>query len=104
MACSGGGPARSSYCYNLRPLRPAIDPPMTQRISCLLAVLSLTACSFDANTTVDYEAEARRIAETSIIVGTHVDVPFRLAIRPVNITEATDHGDFDYPRAVAGAP
>ena len=76
---------------------------MTQRISCLLAALALTACSFDANTTVDYEAEARRIAETSIIVDTHVDVPFRLAIRPVNITEATDDGDFDYPRAVAGA-
>jgi membrane dipeptidase len=75
---------------------------MIQRISCLLTALVLTACSIDTDTTVDYDAKASRIAETSIIVDTHVDVPYRLAIRPVNITEATDHGDFDYPRAVTG--
>ena len=39
---------------------------------------------------------------SSIIVDTHVDVPYRLMARPQDISEATDSGDFDYPRALAG--
>ena len=67
--------------------------------ACLLA-----ACGNDTSQTaaVDYDAEARRIARTSIIVDTHVDVPYRLKSRPADVSQATDGGDFDYPRAVAG--
>lgn len=46
--------------------------------------------------------EARRIAAESIIVDTHVDVPYRLERSWVDVSEATEGGDFDYPRAVAG--
>jgi membrane dipeptidase len=78
---------------------------------CVAAFAALVACSPEPNPapkdvpveeTPDYDAEARRIALSSIIVDTHVDVPYRLAIRPADISEATDSGDFDYPRAVAG--
>ncbi len=51
---------------------------------------------------VDYAAEARRIAASSIIVDTHVDVPYRLHENPQDVSVATPTGDFDYPRAVAG--
>lgn len=46
--------------------------------------------------------EARRIAATSIVIDTHIDVPFRLERGWVDVSEATEDGDFDYPRAVAG--
>ena len=46
--------------------------------------------------------EARRIAASAIIVDTHIDVPFRVENGYVDVTEATDGGDFDYPRALAG--
>ena len=80
---------------------------MTARIFCLAAIAALAACSPEpaatpANATPDYDAEAGRIAQSSIIVDTHIDVPYRLLNRPVDISEGTDTGDFDYPRAVAG--
>ena len=75
---------------------------MMKRILCLGAALVLAACSDKPAAPIDYASEARRIAETSIIVDTHVDVPYRLAVKPVNVSAATDDGDFDYPRAVAG--
>lgn len=45
---------------------------------------------------------AQRIAQSTIIVDTHIDVPYRLQAEPADISAATDSGDFDYPRAVAG--
>ena len=75
---------------------------MIHRIALLCAVLFLAACGGTTSAPIDYAAEARRIADTSIIVDTHVDVPYRLAIRPAPVAGETDHGDFDYVRAVAG--
>ncbi len=46
--------------------------------------------------------EAQRIAHHYIVVDTHVDVPYRLESKPADVAVATDGGDFDYPRAVAG--
>jgi membrane dipeptidase len=45
---------------------------------------------------------AREIAAETVIVDTHVDVPYRVERGYVDVTEATEGGDFDYPRAVAG--
>jgi len=45
---------------------------------------------------------AKDIASSSIIVDTHVDVPYRLESKPDDISVATESGDFDYPRAVSG--
>ena len=51
---------------------------------------------------VDFATEAQRIAKSSILIDTHVDVPFRLALAPEDVSRATESGDFDYPRALRG--
>ncbi len=50
----------------------------------------------------DLEARARDLALSSIIVDTHIDVPYRLEEEWADVSQATADGDFDYPRAVAG--
>lgn len=45
---------------------------------------------------------AHDIAVSSIIIDTHIDVPYRIVDAWEDVTRATDGGDFDYPRAVAG--
>ena len=47
-------------------------------------------------------AQAETLARESIIVDGHIDVPYRMTELEEDISEATDHGDFDYPRAEAG--
>ncbi len=49
-----------------------------------------------------FSEQAAQIARTSIIVDTHIDVPYRLSVRPDDVSQATEKGDFDYPRAVVG--
>lgn len=81
---------------------------MINRISCLLATaILLSACnSGDDKATetavVDYAVEADRIAQSAIIVDTHIDVPMKLAMTPQDLSQPSQSGDFDYPRAVAG--
>lgn len=48
------------------------------------------------------EDTASRLAQDALIVDTHIDVPFRLYRQPADISQATEDGDFDYPRAKAG--
>jgi len=67
----------------------------------------LNGCSPTADTPPDLDApdsasRAQQIARTSIIVDTHVDVPYRINKKPADISSATEDGDFDYPRAIAG--
>jgi len=45
---------------------------------------------------------ALEIARKYIITDTHIDVPYRLEEQYEDISVATEKGDFDYPRAVAG--
>jgi len=80
---------------------------MTNKLPALLVALTfLAACGNETATeqdpAVDYAAEAQRIAKTSLIIDTHVDVPYRLEARPQDVSKATETGDFDYPRAVRG--
>jgi len=81
---------------------------MTNRLTCLLATATLlAACGADNKTgnepaVVDYAGEAQRIAQSSIIIDTHIDVPMKLAMTSPDVSQATESGDFDYPRAVAG--
>ena len=65
-----------------------------------VSLLALTACS--AEETVDRAGDAKRIASETIIVDTHIDVPYRLGHGWEDVSNATEKGDFDYPRAVAG--
>jgi len=79
-----------------------------KNFSCLLAATALVAGCNPGSTVeksepaVDYAAQARRLAESAIIVDTHVDVPFRMQTMPEDISGATENGDFDYPRARSG--
>ena len=80
---------------------------MTNNIVALAAsTLLLSACNQSANTstneTPDLAAEARRIADSSIIVDTHIDVPMHLQEEGGDVSMAIEGRDFDYPRAVAG--
>ena len=77
---------------------------MIQRlIAASLLATCLAGCSESPGTTADsFSQQAAQIARTSIIVDTHIDVPYRLTVRPDDVSQATEKGDFDYPRAVAG--
>lgn len=46
--------------------------------------------------------QARELAQSALIVDTHVDVPYRIHTHWDDVTAATDTGDFDAPRAQAG--
>jgi len=71
---------------------------MTLRIICIAAAsIFIFACNQPA-----VPPKANEIAANSIIVDTHIDVPYRLNAKPDDISAATESGDFDYPRAVVG--
>jgi len=76
---------------------------MTYKISLLtFTLILLAACERGAPPAADIAAEAQRIARESIVVDTHIDVPYRLVESPEDVSQATANGDFDYPRARAG--
>lgn len=76
----------------------------------LIATLTLILFFTTAQSaTIDTQAntytaskKAHSIAESSIIVDGHIDVPYRLEDGWVDVTKATKGGDFDYPRAKSG--
>ncbi len=54
-------------------------------------------------TSEDVKARAERLAHEFLLVDTHIDVPYRLADGgDEDLSQRTDGGDFDYPRAIAG--
>ena len=76
---------------------------MTYKSSALALALALLAgCGADTPPPADLAAEAQRIATESIIVDTHIDVPYRIIESGEDVSQPTEGGDFDYPRARAG--
>lgn len=80
---------------------------MPHRISlfstAIITLAMLSACDQPpAEAPVDAAAHAAELAQSIIIVDTHIDVPYRINNAFVDVTVATEGGDFDYPRAVAG--
>ena len=51
---------------------------------------------------LDLQARSDELAQQSIIVDTHIDVPYRLQEKMEDISQQTGSGDFDYPRAKSG--
>ena len=81
----------------------SIFESMTYKYSLLaVAFALLAACERGSAPAPDFAAEAQRIASESIIVDTHIDVPYRLSESPADVSQETGSGDFDYPRARAG--
>ncbi|WP_417465360.1 dipeptidase [Kordiimonas sp.] len=65
-----------------------------------VSLLALAACSSEAPQ--DTTGDANRIAQNTIIVDGHIDVPYRLDAEWEDVSGTTAKGDFDYNRAVAG--
>ncbi len=78
----------------------------TLEILMAAAAVGALACGGAAEPVVDEAPDtstvAARLAAEAIVVDTHIDVPYRLVEEMEDITQATEKGDFDYPRAVAG--
>jgi len=79
----------------------------------LFTTVVLTACEEKASLTEKVQTtqtakvetvveQANRIAQATIIIDTHIDVPYRLVEEYEDVSKATAKGDFDYPRAVKG--
>lgn len=49
-----------------------------------------------------YDRRAAELVAKYPLVDTHIDVPYRLNKKWEDVTAATEKGEFDYPRAVAG--
>ena len=69
----------------------------------VIALAGLLACQ-QANEApeVNLEQKAQELARKTLIVDTHIDVPYRLEEKWEDISRRTESGDFDYPRAKAG--
>jgi membrane dipeptidase len=91
----------SAIVENVTALRRAALPAA---FACaLLATASATAGPQSGEAMyADWQPRARELATELMIVDTHIDVPYRLQRGWVNVAEATDGGDFDYPRARRG--
>ena len=77
--------------------------------SIFAAAILITACGSSEQTepavsqpAVDNTAHAAELVSSSIIIDTHIDVPYRVVDVWEDVSVATDGGDFDYPRAIAG--
>lgn len=70
----------------------------------LSAASQVLSESNNAEKNIVYSAseQAIQLAQSSMIIDGHIDVPYRIFSKWVDVTETTDDGDFDYPRAKAG--
>lgn len=75
----------------------------------LTLLLALTGCSAPADDSTGQPAlddphleQARRLAQEILVLDTHIDIPYRLEAQMEDISERTESGDFDYPRARQG--
>ena len=50
----------------------------------------------------ELKIRAKELAINFMIIDTHVDVPYRLEEKWEDVSEKTEEGHFDYPRAVTG--
>lgn len=73
--------------------------PLAVLIPALLSLASLSLQAADLPVVSD---EANRIAQETIIVDGHIDVPYRVHRKWEDVSQATQGGNFDYPRARKG--
>jgi len=72
----------------------------------ILAMPAMIGCGGDTDPAAvepsDHAALARTIARETIIIDTHIDVPYRLKQEMADISNHTEDGHFDFPRAKEG--
>ena len=79
-------------------------------LATLCSSVMLTACEdqtalvkkAETHSVMTVEQHAEKIAKETIIIDTHIDVPYRLEHEYEDVSKATAQGDFDYPRAIKG--
>ncbi len=71
-------------------------------IMAILAATGMTSPVMASAEDSDLAATARKLAQRSMIVDTHIDVPYRVIENWVDVTQRTEDGDFDYERARHG--
>jgi membrane dipeptidase len=76
---------------------------MFKKPSLSLLIATLFVGSAVAMEKTYYASEkALKLTYENILIDTHIDVPFRLEKKWEDVTQATENGDFDYPRAKKG--
>ncbi|MBE0459860.1 dipeptidase [Pseudoalteromonas sp. KG3] len=72
------------------------------KLSSMVVAISLALSSQVNAATITPSAKAIKLTQDTILIDTHIDVPYRIHAKWADVTKATDDGDFDYPRAVQG--
>ncbi|WP_407075551.1 dipeptidase [Paraglaciecola sp.] len=65
-------------------------------------LLVASALYVGQTTAIEVSDKAHQLAQQNIIIDSHIDVPYRVEKQWVDVTKATEGGDFDYPRAKQG--
>ena len=73
-----------------------------KKLSSLVAAVSLALIGQANADQVTASDKAIKLAKDTILIDTHIDVPYRIHNKWADVTKATSDGDFDYPRAVQG--
>ncbi|MBN1125842.1 MAG: dipeptidase [Sedimentisphaerales bacterium] len=73
-------------------------------LSPAILVAFLTGCTSWTQERIDpvLMARAQALAHEVLVLDTHMDIPYRLEEHNEDISQRTEHGDFDYPRARQG--
>ena len=67
-----------------------------------LTSIGLTACVVGLSACAEPPKTGAELAQSLLIIDTHIDVPYRLKQSWADVSSATEGGDFDYPRAIEG--
>eukprot|EP01093_Parvamoeba_rugata_P000839 TRINITY_DN11046_c0_g1_i1.p1 TRINITY_DN11046_c0_g1~~TRINITY_DN11046_c0_g1_i1.p1 ORF type:complete len:408 (+),score=121.13 TRINITY_DN11046_c0_g1_i1:238-1461(+) len=78
------------------------EPLKMIKLSSMVVAISLALSSQVNAATITPSAKAIKLTQDTILIDTHIDVPYRIHAKWADVTKATDDGDFDYPRAVQG--
>jgi len=73
-----------------------------KKLSSLVAAVSLALIGQANADQVTASDKAIKLAKDTILIDTHIDVPYRIHNKWADVAKATSDGDFDYPRAVQG--
>ncbi len=75
---------------------------MKQTLIVTVLATVVSACATTGSNGETRAEQANRIAQQTLIIDTHIDVPYRIRNHWEDVTKATDGGNFDLPRARAG--
>lgn len=65
-------------------------------------IIALLLLTLAGNHVMADRSSPSQIAQKHLIVDTHIDVPYRVLDSGEDVSQATEKGDFDYPRAKSG--